>query len=99
MTTTHTFSRTEPVEIRFGSKNKQDRQWQLIASVNPSGTISYTLHSVPRGNYSFSLTYLVGETTTILPAKAYEGWQTQLIKWVKTLSLSGNTIYEISEVL
>jgi hypothetical protein len=99
MTTTYTFRKDEPVEIRFGSKNKQDRQWQLVASVNKSGTISYTLHSVPRGNYSFALTYLVGETTTILPAKAYEGWQEQLVKWVKTLSLNGKTIYEIGEVL
>lgn len=92
---------TEAIEIRFSSTSyKGDvTKWQLLASVNTNGTISYTLHRVPRASYGYSLTSLVGTSRVILPMKAYDGWHGDVLEWVRDHTLSGKTVYEIEKVL
>lgn len=94
-------SNTEPMEIRFSSTSyKGDvTKWQLLASVNTNGTISYTLHRIPRGSCSYALSNLVGESVVVLPMKAYDGWHGDVLEWVTTHILSGQTVYQIEKVL
>lgn len=92
---------TEPMEIRFSSTsyNGDVTKWQLLASVNANGTISYTLHRIPRGSCSYALTNLVGESVVVLPMKAYDGWHGDVMEWVATHTLSGKAVYQIEKVL
>ena len=89
---------TEPVEIRFSSYRRKDK-WQLLVSVTASGTLNYRLERVPQGNYSHSMSTLVGKTERFMPMKAYDGWQDDLIAWLTDLSLSGDPIYKVEEIL
>ena len=88
---------TEPMEIRF--HGNKDRKWQLLVSVSDSGTLRYRLESVPQGNYSYGLTYLVGKTELHKPMKAYEGWQEDVLAWLGSLALGNGPCYVIDEVL
>jgi len=92
---------TEPMEIRFSSTsyNGDVTKWQLLASVNTNGTISYTLHRIPRSSCSYALTNLVGESDVVLPMKAYAGWHGDVMEWVATHTLSGKAVYQIEKVL
>jgi hypothetical protein len=96
-----TLSINEAMEVRFSSTSYKGEvtKWQLLASVNVNGTISYTLHRVPRSSCSYALTNLVGESHVVLPMKAYAGWHGDVLDWVATHTLSGKTIYEIEKVL
>jgi hypothetical protein len=87
----------EPIEIRFHSSST-DKNWQLVASVNTNGTVSYTLYSIPHTANTYSLTNLVGESDQVLPRKTYTDWQNDVINWVSTLRTKHTTIYEIDEV-
>lgn len=97
-TTTWEMATTEPIEIRFHSK--KDRKWQLLVSVSTSGTLVYRLESVPHGNYSYSLSYLIGKTEVHMPMKARENWQTDVLVWLESLELvPDEPCYTIDEVL
>lgn len=90
---------TEPMEVRFHGNGKSERGWQLLVSVANNGTLNYRLESVPQGNYSYSLTYLVGNTNKHKPMKAYEGWQEDVLAWLASLALGKGPCYTINEVL
>ena len=96
------FYQNEAVEIRFHAARNIERKWQLLASVSQSGTVNYTLQTVPNGHYNQSMSNLSGRTNAAchLPMKAYENWQADLILYIGTLSNDFvDFIYEIDEVL
>lgn len=95
------YAKEEPMEVHFHSVTYKGEtvRWQLVASVNASGMVGYTLHRIPRSAWSDSLTNLVGNTTHILPLKAYEGWQWNVLQYLTTLTLSNEPVYNIDEVL
>jgi len=91
------FRTDEPIEIRFHGRGNRD--WQLLGSVAPNGVIHYRLESNPRGNYSFSLSYLVGDVDITLPMKAYRGWQNDVLAWVVSHTNTAGAVYTVDEVL
>lgn len=96
----HTMPRSEALEIRFVA-DRTGSKYQLLASVTQAGTVSYTLHTDPHGAYSMSFpSSLAGNTTLSLPMKAYEGWQSDLMEWLLSLSTtSGKPIYLVVGML
>lgn len=95
------FFQNEAVELRFHSIRNHERKWQLVASVSQSGTVNYTLQTVPNSHYNQSMSNLGRDMAKChLPMKAYEGWQLDLITYIATL---GNeyvsNFYEIDEIL
>lgn len=92
------FRTDEPIEIRFHGRGG-NRNWQLLASVATNGVVHYRLESNPRGNYSFSLSYLVGDVDMSLPMKAYRGWQNDVLAWLVSHTNSVGSVYFIDEVL
>lgn len=95
------FYQNEAVELRFHSINQPNRKFQLSASVSQSGTVNYTLQTVPNGHYNQSMSNLAGRehAKCHLPMKAYENWQVDLITYIATLGNAEFTYYEIDEVL
>jgi len=91
------FRNDEPIEIRFHGKGIRD--WQLLGSVASNGVVHYRLESNPRGNYPFSLSYLVGDVDMTLPMKAYKGWQYDVLAWVVSHTNTAGAVYTIDEVL
>lgn len=89
-----TMTVTEPLEVRFGSNSST---YCLLVSVTNNGVLTYTLNSVPEGNYSLSLNYLVGETNKWRPRKAVEGWQGEVLEWLTDKTLSGKPVYTVKE--
>lgn len=89
----------EALEMRFVSEGSGDR-YQLLASVTHAGTLSYTLHKNPHGNYSYSFpSSLTGHTTLSLPMKAYRGWQADLVSWLCSLStMNGKNLYTVEDM-
>ena len=89
-----TFGESTPIEIRFHA-NRSERGYQLLASASERGTVHYTLHYNPRGNYPMSLNYVHGHDTSpvSLPMKSYSGWQSDVLDWV--LSMSAYTVDEV----
>ena len=91
---------TEPIEIRFCSWANKDRRFQLLASASSNGVVHYSLHRIPQGKYGLHLTNLVGNTNAVLPMKAYENWQADVVNWLTTLSTdAGMDVYEVEEIL
>lgn len=91
------FRKDEPIEIRFHGRG--DRYWQLLASVTPNGVVHYRLESNPRGNYSYSLSYLVGDVDMSLPMKAYQGWQSDVLAWLVSHTSTKGSVYFVDDVL
>ena len=83
------FRTEEPMEIRFHSVSYKGEitKWQMLASVSQNGTLSYTLNRVPRSDYSYALSHLVGKTELILPMKAYSGWHVDVTEWLCSKNL------------
>lgn len=88
---------TEAIEIRF-YQVFNERSYQLLA--NPiDNCVRYTLKRVTAGAPSECLSNLNGDSDVILPLKSYNGWQSDVIKWVTTLSNGGVRMYEIENIL
>lgn len=91
----------EAVEIRFTAVRSRKR-WQLLAHVTQAGTIAYTLHTDPHGNYSHSfpssLNLTNGKSMSV-PMKAYEGWQNDLILYLRSIkTMDGDEVYELDAI-
>lgn len=93
-------SASEAVEVRFTAPHSGNR-YQLLASVTTAGTVNYTLHTDPHGNYSHSFpSSLYKGTSLSVPMKAYKGWQAELMTWLCSISKpNGEPVYAVTEVL
>jgi hypothetical protein len=94
------FYQNEAVEIRFHSIRAKDK-YQLAISVSQAGIVNYSLHRVPNGALTESMTNLSGRENAKchLPMKAYENWQADVIEWLSSLGNANGSFYEIDEVL
>ncbi len=88
------FGPTTAIEIRFHA-NRSLKSYQLLATCSEAGSVYYTLHYNPRGNYPMSLSYISGHDSTdvTLPMKAYSGWQSDVLAWIIS-----NPAYTVDEV-
>lgn len=98
----HHFHHETPIEVRFHA-TYSGKSFQLLASVASNGVVSYTLHRVPRGHYAESIANIAlgrdGENHRILPMKAYQNWQGDVLLYIVSIMNRNNEpIYAIDEV-
>lgn len=97
MRNTDSFNNTqEPIEIRF-YRIKSKESYQLLA--NPvNNHVHYHLKNTKHGSVSQCLSNLGGDTSVVLPMKAYDEWQKDVIKWLVSL-YHIDPIYQITDIL